>query len=302
MTICTQRINCNYEVQLENVSCDFCGCSEHKVLFYQKDNYINAFRQFDYAFPIVSCRDCGLIFVNPRPTKETIGFFYPDTYHDERRIETMAERYEQQGKFLPDLKDGHKFLDVGCAKGDFLAWLSSYPPQALMYQSIEMFGCDAYSGGVREEYAVHFTGAALPDCQYPDNYFNCVTAWAVLEHVHTPKLYFEEIFRILKPTGSFVFLVPNFNSLMCRVAQRDDIARHIYQFTPQSIVNYLTKSGFRSWNMHFDDSIFDGRGTGALSSLFGYSRFISWLDGLLFSKHWETLFKVSGTLVIVAQK
>lgn len=48
-----------------------------------------------------------------------------------------------------------------------------------------MYGCDAYSGGIREGYSIDFLGKDLPDCHYPTAYFDYVTSWAVLGPVNT---------------------------------------------------------------------------------------------------------------------
>ncbi|WP_367114945.1 methyltransferase domain-containing protein [Desulfovibrio sp.] len=73
---------------------------------------------------------------------------------------------------------GEVILDVGCAKGDFLGWLAKN-------HILKMYGCDAYSGGIREGYSIDFLGKDLPDCHYPTAYFDYVTSWAVLGPVNT---------------------------------------------------------------------------------------------------------------------
>lgn len=286
------------KINLEYISCDFCGSDNHKELFRQKDLWINNYYSYPFAFPVVQCRNCSLVFVNPRPTPESMVHFYPHDYHDCRNPEIMKDRYSAQKRFLPPLHEGANILDIGCAKGDFLHWLNS--------KNLHLFGCDAYSGGVRAGYQINFTGKHLPECAYPDNFFDLITAWAVLEHVHFPNEYFKETSRILKPEGRFVFLVPNFNSLMCRIAKRDDIVRHIYQYTPKSITNYLQRFAMKS-EIIFDDSVFDGRGFGSFTALISgvfpkLSKWTSWLDKKIFSVSWEKKLKISGMMILSARK
>jgi cyclopropane fatty-acyl-phospholipid synthase-like methyltransferase len=71
-----------------------------------------------------------------------------------------------------------------------------------------------------------------------------VTAWAVLEHVHNPMAYFQKASKVIKKGGLFVFLVTNFHSAASRHLFREDIPRHLYFFTRETVRQYLDKTGF----------------------------------------------------------
>jgi ubiquinone/menaquinone biosynthesis C-methylase UbiE len=51
------------------------------------------------------------------------------------------------------------------------------------------------------------------DMHYPDNYFDLVVAFDVLEHIEEDALVVNEIHRVLKPGGYFIITVPAFNFL-----------------------------------------------------------------------------------------
>lgn len=288
-------------MSLEYVPCDFCGGNNFKVIFHQKDKYIKDDFMSSYPFRICKCTDCGLIFVNPRPTREAMSLFYPSDYHAQRTLELMQKRYARQKPFLPEFKVGTKILDVGCAKGDFLHWLKKETTV-----SFDAFGCDAYSTSIREAYDIYFKSKELIDCDYQENFFDCVMAWAVLEHVHSPDLYFKEIAKVIKRNGTLVFLVPNFNSLQCRLMKHDDVARHIYQFTSKAINNYMQRYGFE-YQIYYDDSIFDGRCLAMFEELLKKKGKFGKLIWRLFNyfklwSSWETKLKCSGVVVVVAKK
>ncbi|MBF0104193.1 MAG: class I SAM-dependent methyltransferase [Deltaproteobacteria bacterium] len=62
---------------METVSCDLCGSSEYDDLFKQKDLF---YRVSDEEFHMVRCRQCGLHYLNPRPTVSEMTHHYPDDY------------------------------------------------------------------------------------------------------------------------------------------------------------------------------------------------------------------------------
>lgn len=304
-------------ITLEHIPCDLCGSEKYKLLFHQPDFWLNGIKTFQYQFPVVRCLNCGLIFVNPRPTRESMSFFYPETYHDERLPEIAGSRYAAQAKFLPPIHPGCRILDIGCAKGDFLHWLGNSAAP------FEAYGCDSFSDGIRDGYGIKFMPAELPECGFSDNYFDLITAWAVFEHVHAPSSYFREIERILKPGGKFIFLVPNGRSLYALWARFDDIPRHIYLFTEQSIAQYASKNGLTVGPCEYTDAIFDGRGHGTCArtlwrlaggawsdELNGKSSWLSRLayrygerlDRCLFKTHWEANRHISGMMVITLRK
>jgi ubiquinone/menaquinone biosynthesis C-methylase UbiE len=74
--------------------------------------------------------------------------------------------------------------------------------------------------------------------------YDAVTAWAVFEHVHDPMGCFQKASRIIKKGGLFVFLVPNFGSVASRHLFCEDIPRHLYFFTRETVRKYLQKTGF----------------------------------------------------------
>ena len=65
---------------METISCDVCGEASNTALFCQYDltHHVT-----DDLFTVVRCQGCRLLFLNPRPTREEIGGYYPSTYYPE---------------------------------------------------------------------------------------------------------------------------------------------------------------------------------------------------------------------------
>lgn len=292
---------------LEHVSCDFCGCGEYKVRYRKPDTWL-WLNQFE--FPVVECANCGLVYVNPRPTQDSMSVYYPNNYHENRDSKEHLKRYLLQTEYLPKLTS-EKVLDIGCARGDFLLFLKkSYP-------RIELYGVDFFSDKVNSD-EILFISKLLPDCDFKDSEFDIITAWAVFEHLHKPSVYFQEVSRIIKKQGKFVFLVTNSESLYGKRAYVEDVPRHTYHFSEKALRNYAEKYGFEFTNLHYDDRFWDGRGKGTFFYAFqeilgvdwekryfqklnliqkGMGKVGSFLDELIFKNHWEAQRKRSGIII-----
>ena len=58
---------------MENTVCAICHSFESEQLFVGQD-YLHG---NEGSFPVVQCKNCGLIYLNPRPSKDEISDYYP---------------------------------------------------------------------------------------------------------------------------------------------------------------------------------------------------------------------------------
>ena len=63
-------------IQMEDVPCPF-GCPQNDEVVLTGHDLLH---NLPGEFTVVKCRSCGLMRTNPRPTQETISFYYPDRY------------------------------------------------------------------------------------------------------------------------------------------------------------------------------------------------------------------------------
>lgn len=61
--------------RLEYIKCDYCGKDKPELMFVAKDLY----NGIEGIFAVVRCKECGLVYTNPRPTQDTLKEFYPDS-------------------------------------------------------------------------------------------------------------------------------------------------------------------------------------------------------------------------------
>jgi len=193
-------------------------------------------------FTVVECERCGLGFVNPRPTLSEIQKYYPAKYYHGPPTKSheryLNRRFSAEASFLKVLENGEgskRLLDVGCANGDF--------PRFMAARGWEVEGVENAESSQRIKdfrvYTEEFDRIPVHEPRY-----DAVTAWAVLEHVHDPTAYFQKASDVVKKGGLFVFLVQNFQSVASRCLFCEDVPRHLYFFTRETVKRYLEKTGF----------------------------------------------------------
>lgn len=227
---------------MEQVACNLCGSTQLTPVYQKPDT-----RFFpDEVFTVVECNHCGLGFLNPRPTLPEMAKYYPPDYYEQQQLppqpfdELPAFRKRRvQGKvrFLKGLESRSgekKLLDVGCGNGDFVRFMLRRGWQVEAVEISEHAARVTEFHVYREEF--HHIPVNAPT-------YDAITLWAVLEHVHDPMAYFRKAVQVLKPDGRLVFLVHNFHSMASRYLFGEDIPRHLYFYTRETVAQYLQKNG-----------------------------------------------------------
>jgi SAM-dependent methyltransferase len=232
---------------METVTCNLCG-SDRQVTAYEKPDTKYALGEW---FRVVECANCGLGFVNPRPTFDEIWKYYPREFYEDFRSQHRhhLRRYATEAMYLAELESirAPLLLDVGCANGDF--------PRYMQARGWRVEGVEASPAAEMISDFPVFQGW-FPDMKVSEPRFDAVTAWAVLEHVHDPAAYFRKAAAVLRPGGLLVFLVTNFHSLASRRLFGEDIPRHLYFFTEATVERYLGQSGLSLERVDYSRSIY----------------------------------------------
>jgi SAM-dependent methyltransferase len=238
------------QVEFETVPCDFCGAEEAQVLFEGPDRL----HKLPGVFRWVRCSHCGWLRQNPRPTRDTIGAYYPAEYEpyikavddEPSRWRVWERRYGmvKRCRAVTRYQPGGRLLEVGCATGNFMyemkrlgGWeVYGIEPneQAAMYAR-QRFGFDVHVG-------------TLQDVDLPPSSFDVVALWNVLEHLHTPRADLIQVHRLLKDEGLLVFSIPNLEGLGARLFGALwlgwDLPRHLYLSPRRVLIKSLNELGF----------------------------------------------------------
>ena len=240
-------------LQWDETSCLLCGRDNAEILLEARD--ANPGERPPLQFAVVKCKDCSLIYTNPRPDTESIGSFYPTDYRPHRRPRKMREAGRSSrmsrwtGRAVPE-RDGSlpwvglgRLLDFGCGGGSYMKRMAD--------QGWTVTGLDAAVGAVRsiqEELGLKAIVGTLPHPDLEPGTFDVITMWHSLEHVHQPREILREAFDLLVPGGKLVVACPNIDSWAFRQFQSSwfalDVPRHLIHFTPTTLREMLTISGF----------------------------------------------------------
>lgn len=245
---------------MENIDCSLCGSARSRLLFRRKDHRLQVTEEL---FDVVRCRDCGMVYVNPRPDEEAIKQYYTNEFYDAERapedaLVSIKPRLDGMYGHVRDLPPG-TLLDVGCFKGEFLETMRRHGWEVhgveLHARPPNLFNLDIHYGPIE---LAPFASAS----------FDLITIWAVLEHVLDPRGILTACRRLLKPDGRLIVLVPNFNSLPGRYMQHDDVPRHITMFTKATLYRLLRETGFRPVKFHCGQEVYSGTVRGLMNYVF----------------------------------
>jgi SAM-dependent methyltransferase len=222
-------------ISTEYVSCDLCGSSD-QVLLYSKIDPVTR-----KEFHLVEC-SCGMAFVNPMPTAQSIPMLYPADYLRDKT--DLASLYGRMMRYLP-VEHG-KLLDIGCGRGDFINYASK--------EGWDAEGVDLMDWGT--PHAVPIRVGDFLTMDFQGRNYDAITAWALLEHVRAPSAFFKQASRLLKDNGLFIFVVPNYGAPGMKHCCTEDVPRHLWLFTPRAVEKYLERYGLEARAVYHNDALY----------------------------------------------
>jgi len=194
----------------------------------------------------VKCKNCHLIYVNPIEEASKINGDYSKMGNTDAPIirGSRLRATKSQLGLIKKYKSGTTLLDIGCGEGFFLFNASK---AGYTTKGIEISQDAAEYAG--REFGLDVEAKPFEELQFPDNYFDVVTLWQVLEHVPYPLIVLKEVHRILKPEGLLATSTPDIESILAKIFRRKwwNLRRlHINQFTVKTLTDMLKRAGFKN--------------------------------------------------------
>src|SRR3989338_1209052 len=240
------------KMKLENIPCNFCVGNDFFVLARRAANGLPA--------QTCLCKKCGLIFLNPRMSKDDYDEYYKEHYRAHRaasigKTERAAElqvNFDDARKFgralakllSSNIKEFGLTIDVGASTGGVLFGLREILPK------LELLGVEpslaesdfANQHGVKTHRALFEDFLAKSDVSKISNII-CVRS---LNHLLDPMSFFRWAARTLESDGSLILVVKNFRHQTRRagnVAAGVQID-HPYMFTQETLKQMVEQAGF----------------------------------------------------------
>jgi len=229
--------------------CPLCSSSNISLFLECKDHFVSK-----EVFSLFKCTSCNFIFTQDYPREESIDRYYEsDDYvsHDDtakgffNRIYRIARNLMLDKKKIivesNTKKRNGRLLDIGSGTGHFAALMKN--------NGWEVTGIEPNNKA--RTYAVKRFGLSILQpkgiSDLPENSFDCITLWHVLEHFHEPFKHAAEIKRLLKPGGTCIVALPNSNSYDAEYYREYwaayDVPRHLWHFTPRTFELFAVKAG-----------------------------------------------------------
>ena len=238
---------------METTSCSLCHNNSAHLELEAKD-WLHGSQQ---TFRLVRCAGCGLIYVNPRPTKNEIARYYQSSYYSYQRADCQDWIRPEHNRLAAQLtyrfgKPG-VMLDVGCGDGSFM--------RAMRERGWQVMGTEIHAPtaeSLRSQGLAVQLGT-LDTLNLPQNHFDLVVMLEVLEHTHDPGHTMRQVRTLLRSAGITYITVPNIASFEYRLCRANWVALeppiHLYHFNPTTLVHLLKSTGFTIESIRTSSSV-----------------------------------------------
>lgn len=216
------------------IKCRLCGLKDIFVKYKVSD------------FRVGFCRHCGFLQVLEKPEKQEIyndGYFKRGKYLKDKAIDLENKRRLAWLK-KNGLKKGAKLLEVGCATGDFIKAAK---------KEFDLWGFDISEYAVEQarlnnpEISKQIKVGTTEELDFPENFFDCIVLWDVVEHLWDPLGAISQLVKSLKPEGILAVSTPNINTITARLMGKRwhfmTLPEHLCFFEKKTIDYLFEKTG-----------------------------------------------------------
>jgi 2-polyprenyl-3-methyl-5-hydroxy-6-metoxy-1,4-benzoquinol methylase len=239
------------EVDTEHAPCPLCGRQDGPLVVRGTDRELG----LPGKFSVIRCIGCRLLRTDPRPTLDTMGSYYPESYapYELQTASTTAKPapswlrsraariFDARDHALPPVGPG-RLLELGCASGQFL--------EAMATRGWEVRGIEPSAAAAAHARArgLEVANVQVEKASDPEGRFDLIAAWMVLEHLHHPVRVLARLREWVAPSGWLVLSVPNAASLERKIFGRNwyalQLPRHLYHYEPSTLTQLLAGGGW----------------------------------------------------------
>jgi 2-polyprenyl-3-methyl-5-hydroxy-6-metoxy-1,4-benzoquinol methylase len=212
----------------------------------------------EHGIDIHQCRACGHVSSSYEAEVHYDGYWGEEVPEDHEHAafywaEAHGPMYEA---FFRRFISGYRgrLLDVGCGLGYFVKAMAEFG-------SWEAHGIEISQAAVR--YATEGLGlqnvrsGLVQEAGYPDDHFDVVTLWDVIEHLREPDPLLAECRRVLRPEGLLFMHTPNVGVQLPKARLKAllkgmragvhylEARDHLHLYSPDTLTRLATRNGFK---------------------------------------------------------
>ncbi|MCD7899669.1 MAG: class I SAM-dependent methyltransferase [Bacteroides sp.] len=207
-------------------------------------------------FELFACEDCGFTFTQGFPSGTSIDKYYQSSNyisHSDTNKGIINSVYHQVRKHMLRrkvrlvIRESHRssgrLLDIGTGTGYFANAMKrrkNWEVEAVEKNAdARAYALNKFGLEVKPESALK---------SYPEESFDVITLWHVMEHIEELKKLWDNLYRILTSKGILIVAVPNRASYDAKKYGAQwaayDVPRHLWHFTPATIHKLAARHGF----------------------------------------------------------
>jgi 2-polyprenyl-3-methyl-5-hydroxy-6-metoxy-1,4-benzoquinol methylase len=222
------------------IPCNLCGSSDVDVIG-RRDRDGRPLRT-------TICRQCGLVWSNPRPGESEVRRYYSSEYrlHYKGRSTPSLRHVARSGRgalnryqlLAPYLKTGDRILDAGAGGGEVV-----YVLRRLGFEASGLEPDEHYANHARKTLGVPMVTGFVQDITFPPHSFDVITMYHALEHVEDPTAILGRLRSWMSDRGVLLIEVPNVEARCISPRHRFHFA-HFYNFSRETLEDLGRKTGF----------------------------------------------------------
>jgi 2-polyprenyl-3-methyl-5-hydroxy-6-metoxy-1,4-benzoquinol methylase len=220
--------------------------SNNKLFMQVKDSSVS-----QESFDLLHNEELDMLVTSPQPSLEKLPSYYEsDDYisHTDGKRSLFEKIYhvvknialQNKLRLINSQSLKGNLLDIGAGTGDFLVVAKNNGWKITGIEPGEKPKAIAVNKGV---------SFANDLSELENNSFDIITMWHVLEHVPNLEFQIKELKRLLKPNGTILIAVPNFNSFDANYYGKFwaafDVPRHLWHFSKTAIDKLFSKENLQ---------------------------------------------------------
>lgn len=238
----------------KDIDCPLCRNNNYSVFLKKKIEQTDPTKLYGAANGIkntqdlVKCKNCTLIYENPRLDEQLIIDGYANSNedgHDTQYHLRVKSFYKAISKIKDKLPKDPNILDIGSAGGAFIEAslkhgfknVEGIEPSKHLYEKAIQRNLKMFNGDLKEFIKKN------------DKKFDLVCYWDVIEHLADPKKELELSKKILKDNGLLLINFPDIGTIQAKIFGKNFwwiISVHLVHFTKKTMSKLLQLVGYKT--------------------------------------------------------